>query len=363
MIVPELPDYLTGLGGAEYKGLIISLFTITAMLSRPFSGKLADKIGRVPVMMAGSVVCLLCSFVYPLLTAVSGFLFLRLIHGFSTGFTPTGQTAYLSDIIPANRRGEAVGILGTAGSLGMALGPAIGGTVANLFGITVMFYCSSLFALLAIVIVLGVRETLREKQKFSLSILKINKEDFFEPRVLTPCLVMALCAYAYGAMFTMMPDIGAHLGIKNKGLLFSFVTIASLLVRLLGGKASDHYGRRPVLRVSSLMIMFAMLIVAFAETQLQLIVGVVLYGFGQGTTSPTLLAWATDLSDAHHKGRGVASLYVFMELGIGIGAYASGIVYGNNPANFFFAFVICSALAGIAFLYLALGKSPVKSYV
>ncbi|MFM7853920.1 MAG: MFS transporter, partial [Flammeovirgaceae bacterium] len=46
MIIPELPDYLTKLNGAKYKGFIISLFTVTAMLSRPFSGKLADMLGR-----------------------------------------------------------------------------------------------------------------------------------------------------------------------------------------------------------------------------------------------------------------------------------------------------------------------------
>jgi MFS family permease len=54
MIIPELPAYLSSLGGAEYKGFIIGLFTITAGLSRPVSGKLADKIGRIPVMVFGA---------------------------------------------------------------------------------------------------------------------------------------------------------------------------------------------------------------------------------------------------------------------------------------------------------------------
>jgi len=75
------------------------------MLSRPFSGKLADKIGRVPVIVVGSVVCFACSLVYPLVSTVAGFLMLRFVHGFSTGFTPTGTAAYLSDVIPAERRG------------------------------------------------------------------------------------------------------------------------------------------------------------------------------------------------------------------------------------------------------------------
>src|SRR6188768_1794862 len=145
MIIPELPAYLTSLGGAEYKGLIISLFTLTAMISRPFSGKLADKIGRVPVMMVGSIVCFACSLVYPILTTVAGFMLLRLVHGFSTGFTPTGTAAYMSDVIPAARRGEAMGMLGTFGSLGMAAGPALGGMLSNRISLDAVFYCASAF--------------------------------------------------------------------------------------------------------------------------------------------------------------------------------------------------------------------------
>jgi MFS family permease len=57
MLIPELPEYLSKMGGGEFKGLIISLFTLTAGLSRPFSGKLTDKVGRVPVMAFGSLVC------------------------------------------------------------------------------------------------------------------------------------------------------------------------------------------------------------------------------------------------------------------------------------------------------------------
>jgi MFS family permease len=357
MIVPELPSYLTGLGGSEYKGLIISLFTFTAMLSRPFSGKLADKIGRKPVMIAGAAVCFLCSLVYPILTTVAGFLLLRLMHGFSTGFTPTGQTAYLSDVIPAERRGEAMGILGTAGTLGMAGGPAIGGTLANNFGIEWMFYCSSFFGLLSILMVFSLRETSKQKTPFSLGLLKVGSKDLFEPRVLAPCLIMALCAYAYGAAFTILPDFGEHLGILNKGLLFTYLTVGSLLIRLLGGKASDVYGRKTVLKVSSIVIGSAMLIIAFAESQLQLIIGVFIYGLGQGATSPTLLAWATDLSNSEHKGRGIASLYIFMEFGIGVGAFASGLVYGNDANNFSLTFITCSVLAFLACVYLFFKKT------
>lgn len=352
MIIPELPEYLTNLGGAEYKGLIISLFTITAMISRPFSGKLADSIGRVPVMIFGAVVCLICSLLYPFITTLMPFFVLRFFHGFSTGFTPTGNTAYLADIVPAQKRGEAMGLLGTAGAIGMSGGPALGGMLSNQFGLSAMFYASSALALLSILILIRTRETLQAKQQFSLAHLKVKQSDFFEPRVLAPCVVMVLSAFAYGAVFTLIPDFGQHVGVRNKGLLFTYLTVASLAVRLVAGKASDRYGRQPVLMVSTLVIVIAMLVIGLATTKLQLMIGVVLYGFAQGSTSPTLLAWATDLSDHRFKGRGIASLYIFMELGIGLGALISGWLYANNTELFFPVFSVSAILAAFAFFYL-----------
>jgi MFS family permease len=356
MLIPELPAYLTNLGGPEYKGLIISLFTVTAMLSRPFSGKMADKMGRIPVMIVGSSVCFFSSLMYPAVSTVFGFLMLRLIHGFSTGFTPTGQTTYLADIIPAKKRGEAMGILGTAGTVGMAVGPVIGGAVANNFGLDPMFYTSSGFAIASILIVSGIKETLPQRQGFSTSIFKIHKRDLLEPRVLVTCIVMLLTAYSYGAVFTVIPDFGEYVGIKNKGLLFMFLTVASLSVRLIAGKASDYYGRRKVLLVSSLLASVAMLLLAFGATPRDLMIGVSLYGLAQGMTSPTLMAWATDLSDENHKGRGIGSLYIFMEMGIGIGAFASGLIYANDSSNFFTTFFTCSLLCLLAFGYLIMHR-------
>ena len=83
-----------------------------------------------------------------------------------------------------------------------------------------------------------------------------------------------------------------------------------------------------------------------------MILGVIVYRAGQGATSPTLLAWATDLSPAEQKGRGIATLYISMELGIGTGAFVSGLVYSNHADNFAITFGVCSVLAFFSFLYL-----------
>ena len=97
LILPELNSFITELGGADKKGLIITLFTISAAISRPFSGKLTDTIGRKKVIYFGIFFSMLISWIYPFSFSVFFFLILRFLHGFSAGFTPTGTTALLTD--------------------------------------------------------------------------------------------------------------------------------------------------------------------------------------------------------------------------------------------------------------------------
>lgn len=256
-----------------------------------------------------------------------------------------------------------MGVLGTAGTVGMAGGPALGGLITNLFSQEAMFYCSSGLALMSILILLGITETLNAKAEFKPSMLKVKRQDIFEPKVLTPCLVMVLCAFSFGAVYTVIPDFGEYVGIKNKGLLFTYFTVASLMVRLVGGKASDYYGRSQVLKFSTVLLTAAMILIGLADTSLMLIVGVFLYGLAHGTTSPTLLAWASDLSDHQRKGRGLASLYIFMEMGIGLGAFISGLIYANDSSHFILTFLACAFLSSIAFIYLMVGKIPMQAIV
>jgi MFS family permease len=128
--------------------------------------------------------------------------------------------------------------------------------------------------------------------------------------------------------------------------------MASLAVRLLGGKASDRYGRKNVMIVATAMITGAMTWIGFADSSNDLMIGMTLYGLGQGMAAPTLLAWATDLSDELHKGRGIASLYIAMELGIGSGAFTSALIYGNNASHFIRTFLTCGLLSALAFVFL-----------
>ena len=368
LLLPELPDHLTRLGGGEYKGFIIALFTLTAAISRPFSGKLADTVGRIPVMVFGSLVCFVCGFFYPWALTVSGFLGLRLLHGFSTGFKPTGTAAYVADIVPMERRGEAMGLLGVTGSLGMAFGPAFGSWLAEHFSLNVMFYCSSAAALLSLLVQGTLTETLPQPQRrpFSLALLKLKwRTEVLEPRVLAPALVTALCLFPYGAVLTVIPDQSRLLGLvgPTKGLFYICYTAASLGVRLVAGKASDTHGRVPVLRVSAGILALGLALLVWSPSVPWFLAAALVFGLGTGLNSPTLYAWTIDLSHPEHRGRGVATMYIALELGIGLGALLAGWIYANLPGRlpYVHGLSLLCVLAALAYLYTLKATGPLAA--
>ena len=354
MLIPELPAYLSSLGGAEYKGLIIALFTLTAGISRPFSGRLTDTLGRVPVMAVGSIVCFVCGFLYPVLGTVSGFLFLRLLHGFSTGFKPTATAAYVADIAPKDRWGEALGIHGLCFSTGMAIGPAIGGYITLYFSINVLFYISSAFALMSIIILMNMKETLANKQKFSLSLLKISRYDIIAPEVLPAAIVIFMSYIGYGAILTLIPDQTSHLGIANKGLFFMVCTIASLVIRFVAGKASDRYGRTKIIKAGLVVLIIALAITAFANSFFMLMLGATIYGVAQGVLSPALNAWTVDMSLPNHRGKAMATMYIALEAGIGLGALFAGWYYQDVLTRIPLILSISAGITLAAFAYMFL---------
>ena len=361
MLIPELPAYLSSLGGAEHKGLIIALFTVTAGISRPFSGKLTDTIGRVPVMAIGSIVCFVCGFLYPILSSVSGFLFLRLLHGFSTGFKPTATSAYVADIIPVNRWGEALGIHGLCFSTGMAIGPAIGSFISDHYSINVLFYTSSAFALLSILIVMNMKETVKQKQKFRFALLRISRNEVIEKQVLPAAIVTLLSYMSYGVILTLVPDWGEFLGVTNKGLFFMTFTIASLLIRFIAGKLSDKHGRVLVIKTALILLCISMILVGMASSALSLLLASALYGVATGILSPANNAWTIDLSRPDHRGKAVATMYIALEAGIGIGAYLAGLAFQEHSERIPYIFYGSAALAFTAFLYLLIRNNPGKS--
>ena len=205
-------------------------------------------------------------------------------------------------------------------------------------------------------------ETLVDKVKFNFGLLKLERHEIIEKRVLVPAIYMALSVFSFGLVLTIMPDYSAHLGISNKGLFFAVFVLASLGVRIFAGKISDKVGRVKVLKVSSFLLAVAMVFVAYSNSLISLIGAGMVFGLAVGMNSPTVFAWAIDLAEDHKRGKALATLYIFLEIGIGMGAFISGWVYSNDAGNFEKTFYTgaAAALTGFVFLNIATRLNGMK---
>jgi MFS family permease len=359
ILIPELPDYITSLGGQDYKGWTIGLFTIAAGLSRPFSGKLADIIGRKPIMIFGAAVCVAMSLLYPLFSFVFGFLLLRFFHGLSTGFMPTGSVAYLADIIPADRRGEAMGLIGIMNNIGMMSGYAASSVIVGQLGLTNMFYLSGLLAFLSVIFVFTMKESLPNPQKLKFSHLSINKDDIWDSRAKEPAILMMLTVTMFGAIITLIPDYSIGLGLENKGLFISIMTVSTIITRFFTSKLSDVRGRVFSCKIGTSFWVLAAILLMFRQVEL-FYLAAVFCGFASGINSPALFAWAVDVANGERAGRAMATLFIALEAGITIGALCSATIYDNIFANFTYVFLAVALVnsAALAYLFLGVKKKP-----
>ncbi len=349
LILPEMNLFITELGGASSKGLIITLFSISALVSRPISGKLSDLIGRKKVIYFGIFISILASLFYPLFLSVPLFLALRFFHGLAAGFTPTGATALVTDIIPENKRGHAMGIWGTFISLGIGFGQGLGSYVFQFGGFNFLFFCAALFSFLSFLLTLNIRETLLSPVTFSIRSLKISYGDLYEKKVIPAAITMVLTAPCSGFLFVLTPDISENLGIEMKGLYLGIYAIPTILVRLFYGRLFEKVNRESAMIIACSFLLLSILLLFYTNSISCFISSALIFGVATGISSPTLFAWTADLSPSHRRGIGAGTVFIALELGVMIGSASTLLFYNGSSAS-----VQNSLLVGIVLIISAL---------
>lgn len=368
MVMPELPGYLTNLGRPDLIGWIVGLFTVGAFVSRFFSGKIADHAGRRPVMLFGTWVTSLAGLCYiavdhipndlslpwssSLPAVVWCFLLLRLFHGLSTGFRPTGTTAFLTDITPLKRRGEALGYLGVAGNAGMAGGPALGSWLTVEYGFNAMFLGSTVLGLLALVLTYRLPESLPDSRKVQWKDLNVFSGPVLDWSSWPSSLALLPVAFAFGTFLTITPDFVDSLGYVYKGSFNSIIVASSIMMRFFAGKASDKYGRVPLLIVGGILLAVGMMGLAFADSKSTAALAGLIYGASVGINMPTIFAWTADLAKPGKIALALGTMLMALELGIGFGAVSSGYRFSGNLDVIPKLYAFCGVLGLISSFFL-----------
>ena len=359
MLLPELPGYLEQLGAGHLIGWIVALFTVGAFLSRFFSGRLADTAGRRVVMLFGTAVSAVAGLAYvgvnhieDVSMCVMAFLGLRLLHGMSTGFRPTGTSAFLTDIVHPSRRGEALGYLGVAGNAGMAMGPALGSWLAVEWGYDATFVVSSLLGVASYgMTTLSPERSLPLTQgRFGGGLERLSGERGGASGHLS--LYLLPVAIAFGAFLTVTPDLVESLGFRYKGSFNTVVVVASVAMRLIAGKASDKYGRVEVMLFGAGLLALGMALFSEANSVPMLLLAGVVYGFSVGINMPAIFAWTVDLAP-EGKATALGTMLMALEIGIGVGAFASGTWYAADHGVLLHLYGYCAVFGVMGLVFLA----------
>jgi len=322
--------YITLLGGQTWKGSIIFLFSIAAGLSRPFAGKLADLIGRKKSIYIGILISLIICLSYPFFQFLGIFLLLRFLHGLSAGFAPTGATALVTDILPSDRKGAAMGLWGTFISLGIGVGQALGSYIYARSNFEILFYCAGFFSLCAFLFVIPIKETLPSPLRFKFAHLRVKWQDVFEPSVRNVSAIMLFTAISSGVIFVLSPDLSTYFNIENKGYFFGIYVLSTIIMRLAFSSISDRIGRKETLVIGCTVLVLSMSLLALSEGMMSYTLAAVFFGLATGISSPTLFAWTADLSPSKRRGSGAGTLFLALELGILVGSGLTVFIYKNT---------------------------------
>lgn len=346
IVLPELPDQLRRAGGAEHLGWLVSIFALGALASRPFGGWVTDRYGRRYAMLGGTILCAVTGIFYPVALTVLLLLSARAIHGFFSGFAPTAFTAYTTDIVPEERRGEALGWQGMFGNIGASLGFALGSVAAHAFSTNAVFLIGAGMSFLSFVVLWPLPETRKEgvKPRFGL-------KEIFYLKVWKPAILMMLICIPLGGILILMPDYTRHLGFAHKGIFLTIYVLASVVVRIFSGKLSDRLGRPFSAAIGTMLQALSMAMLALGTGTVWFVTAAIFYGVGQGFNAPTLFAWAGDDSTESTRGRALSMLFVSLESGVVVGGLLAGRVFGGRMEQMQVLFWIwCGvSLAGLAF--------------
>ena len=283
-----LPDLAADLGlSLDRAGWTVTAFLITSTIFMLVAGKVGDRVGHRAIYVAGFGVMIVTSIACGITQSFTLLLAARALQGVGGAMVMAAGPALLTTSFPGNRRGRALGMLGTATYTGLTFGPMVGGAVISVLDWRWLFFLYAPFA--AAVGLLGVICLPRRASgaaRRSSSLLGLH---LFRSRVFTGAVVSAVGNYvSQFVVVILMPFyLIEALGIApaRAGMLVSSQALVMALVTSPSGRLSDRIGSRGLATGGLLILAASMVGMSFlgpSSTQLQVALWMAVAGLGAG---------------------------------------------------------------------------------
>lgn len=342
LLMPTLPLFIKEIGGSESQvGFIVGVFTISAVILRPIIGGLMDKYGRRVFIISGLIFFTITMYFYDLVTVIIFLVILRIFHGISWALATTSIGTAVTDVIPKSRRGEGMGWYGLSMTLGMALGPILGLWVAQSFSFHYLFLLCTVLALIALILAFFTKiPVIKNTPKTKIS--------FFEKELLPMAIVTFFLSITFGGITTFLPLLASKIQV-NAGAFFLVYALTLTVIRPISGKISDKYGEGTIIIPALFILVISLLLLAFTNGIVGLVITAILYGIGFGSAQPALQVGIIQLVKPEKIGVANATFFTAFDLGIGLGSIGLGFI--SQLMGYQALFIVCAISALISLLY------------
>ena len=355
VLTPLLPLYLSEHFGAtkDVIGLVLSGYTITALLFRPFSGYVVDTFPRKTVLMVSFGAFAIFFAGYLAASTLLLFMIVRTLHGGPFGALTVANSTVAIDVLPSSRRTEGIGYYGLSNNLAMALAPTIGIFIYRyshsfelLFWLALVVACAGW--IVDSTVNLPEREAVRDKSKLSF-------DRFFLVRGWLLGLNMVAFGFSFGVLSNYLAIYGKEvMGITGgTGAYFMLCSVGLILSRLQGGMALRQ-GRVTHNAGEGMVIsLIGYTLFILVPTWWGYYGSALLIGLGNGHMWPAFQNMTINVASNNQRGTANSTILISWDIGMGLGILVGGVIAEfMGYAAAFWTVVLVNAL-GVACFFLA----------
>ena len=349
---PTLPRFIEGpLGGDDVAvGVGIAGFSLSAVVMRPFVGRISDAYGRRILIVSGGLLVAVSTLGLVWATGLPLLILLRFISGVGEAAFYVGAATIINDLAPDERRGEALSYFSLALFGGLAVGPVVGELMLERFGYDAAWHIATWTAVLAALLALRLPDT-RPDAIRSKGLKRGGR--IVHPAGVLPGTVLASAILGLAGFSTFIPLYALEIGLSGSRLVFGLFSVIAISIRLFGARIPDLLGARKAGRIALVTNTAGFIVMALWATPAGLFVGTALFSAGQSLVFPALMSLALANAPAEERGAVVGTFTAFFDLAFGIGAISLGWVASQFGYSGVFMGAALAAALGLGALQMA----------
>jgi MFS family permease len=343
-LLPTAPFHILALGGStSAAGLFLGFLTYASALSAPVTGTLADRVGPRRILIISSVAITAFSIAYALIPSYKVILGLVLIHGVFWSGLLTGSGAYMTNILPENRRAEGLAYWGLSTVAAIAVAPSIGFWMFH-FGWRALCLEAAVLNILMAIIAWRL-----PAQPIAAAPEGHRKGRLVEWRVLVLSFTLFLYSFGYGGITSFTALYADANGVAPKGIYLTTLAVVMLVTRPLAGRLGDRFGYRRIFLPCLVLIAVGLACLVFGGTRFWLVTSAAIFGAGFGTAYPVFASYVMRQVGPARRGAAFGAILACFDTGIGTGSTTMGWIIGRY--GFASAFGTAAVLSAFALPY------------